>query len=219
VLLLYSQTLIGFFGEGKNMKTGRLFLVATDNNPVGPRGQSDSFAKQIVRSARVARGLATKGATRPVIFTGEDPSSREMALTVIEWMKHPTIALTASPKLNDRDWGGLSMLTKDAIDRRYSQLEQDLWLSTWKSTALGCESLRQVLQRVGPFLAQDIWNQQAKGEDVVVVSAFAPALAIKVFLKQAQQRSFTQLSPLVPTAYLFDEHAKVVQEQPFVRQL
>jgi broad specificity phosphatase PhoE len=186
------------------VKYGRLVLVPTEVVPMGPKHTPALRGTQMLRAAHIARKLILGGFRPQHAFVGPDAISRHMAESILAGT-NSSVGPTPCDRLEDRKWGVMRELGATTIDRTYSQEVQQNWLTTWKGAPHGGESLRQMRQRVVPFIQQPLMPTLRQGNVLLVVPAWT-ALVIRTSLEHGPGiPEISLFTPLWNKTYVFGD--------------
>ena len=129
---------------------------------------------------------------------------------VLDAMDQKDIPTVRSPALNERDYGDLTGLDKNAARERWGAARVHIWRRSHEVAPPGGESLKDVAARVLPFYRRDIVPRVLRGERILVVAHEHSLRALVMELERldAAQIVDRELATGVPAIYrIADEDA------------
>jgi 2,3-bisphosphoglycerate-dependent phosphoglycerate mutase len=136
-----------------------------------------------------AEEIAEKLKDEPVTKAYQSDLIRCKHTLEIVLSKHPTVPVFTDPRIKERDYGNLTSLNKDEIERQNPE-QYKLWHRSYDVPPPGGESIKMVEQRVMPFLNELL--ESLKPQDVVFICASSNS--IRPFRKYFEHLSNEEIS-------------------------
>jgi 2,3-bisphosphoglycerate-dependent phosphoglycerate mutase len=137
--------------------------------------------KGIAEARAAGRRLKAQGFTFTVAFTSALVRAQHSLDLMLEELGQTKIPVLKDQALNERDYGELSGLNKDAAREKWGAEQVHTWRRSYDVAPPGGESLRDTAARVLPFYIQDILPRVLRG-DTVIVSAHGNSLRALVMV-------------------------------------
>ena len=137
--------------------------------------------KGIAEARAAGRRLKAQGFTFTVAFTSALVRAQHSLDLMLEELGQTKIPVLKDQALNERDYGELSGLNKDAAREKWGAEQVHTWRRSYDVAPPGGESLRDTAARVLPFYIQDILPRMLRG-DTVIVSAHGNSLRALVMV-------------------------------------
>lgn len=124
-----------------------------------------------VEEARGAgRRLKAMGVGFDVAYTSALSRAQRTCGLILEEIGQPDLQTVADQALNERDYGDLSGLNKDAARERWGEEQVHLWRRSYDVPPPGGESLKDTVARVLPYYVSTILPRVMRGERVLVAA-------------------------------------------------
>lgn len=142
------------------------------------------------------------------IFHVDDPELEKMqkhALLNKELSAYKTIAL------NERHYGDLQGLNKDAMRKKFGKEQVHLWRRSFDVRPPNGESLEDTLKRVLPFFKKHILKNLKANKNVLIVAHGNSLRAITKYLEKISNKEIPNYEiPLgIPIVYNMDKNMKI----------
>jgi 2,3-bisphosphoglycerate-dependent phosphoglycerate mutase len=137
--------------------------------------------KGIAEARAAGRRLKAQGFTFTVAFTSALVRAQHSLDLMLEELGQTKIPVLKDQALNERDYGELSGLNKDAAREKWGAEQVHTWRRSYDVAPPGGESLRDTAARVLPFYIQHILPRVLRG-DTVIVSAHGNSLRALVMV-------------------------------------
>lgn len=108
------------------------------------------------------------------------------------------------PVLNERYYGDLQGLDKDEARRKFGEDKVLMWRRSWDQKPPHGESLRDVYNRVIPFMESNIISQVKKGKNVLVCAHSNSLRAIIKYIEKISDINIVNLEFPTGKAILYD---------------
>jgi 2,3-bisphosphoglycerate-dependent phosphoglycerate mutase len=134
---------------------------------------------------------------------------------MLEELRQTKIPVLKDQALNERDYGELSGLNKDAAREKWGAEQVHTWRRSYDVAPPGGESLRDTAARVLPFYIQDILPRVLRG-DTVIVSAHGNSLRALVMVLERlspQQIVAREIATGVPLIYRLNADSTVAEKK------
>ncbi|MBP1182779.1 2,3-bisphosphoglycerate-dependent phosphoglycerate mutase [Methylobacterium sp. PvR107] len=147
-----------------------------------------------VAEARAAgRGLKREGYSFDAAFTSELVRAQRTCALLLEEMGLRDLAVIRDPALNERDYGDLSGLNKDAARARWGDAQVHAWRRSYDVRPPGGESLKDTAARVLPYYITTILPQVMAGQRVLVAAHGNSLRALVMVLDRLDGEAVTDL--------------------------
>jgi 2,3-bisphosphoglycerate-dependent phosphoglycerate mutase len=124
-----------------------------------------------VEEARVAgERLKARNLGFDLAFTSALTRAQETLRLMLEEIGQPELPTIRDQALNERDYGDLSGLNKDAARQRWGAEQVHLWRRSYDVSPPGGESLKDTVARALPYYVQEILPRVLRGERVLVAA-------------------------------------------------
>jgi 2,3-bisphosphoglycerate-dependent phosphoglycerate mutase len=142
-----------------------------------------------VKEARAAgRALKQQGIRFDVGFTSALKRAQRSLDLMLEELGQPGIPVFKDLALNERDYGELSGLNKDAARTRWSEAQVHIWRRSYDVAPPGGESLRDTAARVLPYYIQEILPHVMRAENALVSAHGNSLRALVMVLERLSPR-------------------------------
>jgi 2,3-bisphosphoglycerate-dependent phosphoglycerate mutase len=143
-------------GNLKNIFTGWTDLDLTEHG--------------IAEARAVGTRLKSMGLSFDVAFTSSLQRAWKTCMIVLGMTGASHVQEFRSPALNERDYGALTGLNKDAARARWGEAQVQLWRRSYDVPPPEGESLKDTSARVLPYFLQDILPRVMRGESTLLVA-------------------------------------------------
>jgi 2,3-bisphosphoglycerate-dependent phosphoglycerate mutase len=171
--------------------------------------------KGIAEARAAGRRLKAQGFTFTVAFTSALVRAQHSLDLMLEELGQTKIPMLKDQALNERDYGELSGLNKDAAREKWGAEQVHTWRRSYDVAPPGGESLRDTAARVLPFYIQDILPRVLRG-DTVIVSAHGNSLRALVMVLERlspQQIVAREIATGVPLIYRLNADSTVAEKK------
>jgi 2,3-bisphosphoglycerate-dependent phosphoglycerate mutase len=171
--------------------------------------------KGIAEARAAGRRLKAQGFTFTVAFTSALVRAQHSLDLMLEELGQTKIPVLKDQALNERDYGELSGLNKDAAREKWGAEQVHTWRRSYDVAPPGGESLRDTAARVLPFYIQDILPRVLRG-DTVIVSAHGNSLRALVMVLERlspQQIVAREIATGVPLIYRLNADSTVAEKK------
>jgi 2,3-bisphosphoglycerate-dependent phosphoglycerate mutase len=171
--------------------------------------------KGIAEARAAGRRLKAQGFTFTVAFTSALVRAQHSLDLMLEELGQTKIPVLKDQALNERDYGELSGLNKDAAREKWGAEQVHIWRRSYDVAPPGGESLRDTAARVLPFYIQDILPRVLRG-DTVIVSAHGNSLrALVMVLERLSPQDIVarEIATGVPLIYRLNADSTVAEKK------
>jgi 2,3-bisphosphoglycerate-dependent phosphoglycerate mutase len=116
------------------------------------------------------RRLRDAGITFGAAFTSDLIRARATCRIILDELGLAEIAPARNGALNERDYGELSGLDKDATRRRWGDAQVQTWRRSYDAAPPGGESLKDTLARAVPYYLREIMPPVMRGVNCLVAT-------------------------------------------------
>jgi 2,3-bisphosphoglycerate-dependent phosphoglycerate mutase len=128
----------------------------------------DLSAKGLAEARAAGRLLKAEGCRFDVAFTSALKRARHTLTLMLDELQQADLPVRTHQALNERDYGELSGLNKDAARKRWGEKQVHIWRRSYDVAPPGGESLKDTAARVLPYYEAAIWPEVAAGRNVLV---------------------------------------------------
>jgi len=134
---------------------------------------------------------------------------------ILKTMKHPKIKIKKDWRLNERDYGKLVGMNKDAARKKFGVEQVHIWRRSYDVAPPGGESLKDTAERTLPYFKKYIMADIKKGNDVLVSAHGNSLRSIVMKLDKLTKRQVLNLEiPTgVPIVYEFGRGGRIVSKK------
>src|SRR5581483_4280563 len=157
-----------------------------------------------INEAREAgRKLKAQGLTFDIAFTSALKRAQHTLDLMLEELGQTKIPVIKDQALNERDYGDLSGLNKDAARKKWGEEQVHVWRRSYAVAPPGGESLKDTLARTLPYYVTEIMPRVLRGERVLVSAHGNSLRALVMVLDKHTPKSITKLNlaTCVPIIY------------------
>ncbi|BGP36438.1 Phosphoglycerate mutase [Rhodotorula kratochvilovae] len=198
--------------HGQSATNAANVFTGTDDPPLTPRGRDE--ASQLGVTLRALEGLPpiTHAYTSPL-----QRASDSLALLLSSLGQSPPPATTVAPALNERDYGLLNGVDKDAAADKYGAEQVHAWRRGFRAVPPGGESLEMTVERVWAYYEAEVLPRLRRGECVLVVSHGNTLRGLCMRLDGLGEDEVDQLvlGTGALRVYMIDAEGKVVERRLF----
>jgi 2,3-bisphosphoglycerate-dependent phosphoglycerate mutase len=179
----------------------------------------DLTERGIAEARAAGRGLKRDGYGFDVAFTSELLRAQRTCSLILEEMALPDVPIIRQRALNERDYGDLSGLNKDAARARWGDAQVHTWRRSYDVRPPGGESLKDTAARVLPYYIAAILPRVMAGQRVLVAAHGNSLRALAMVLDglNEEQVPDLQIRTGVPLVYRLNADttvaSKIVLEQ------
>ena len=129
------------------------------------------------------------------------------------WINNELI-MTKNDKLNERDYGDLVGLNKEETANKFGKEQVHLWRRSYDIAPPGGESLKNVVNRVGPYFNDFIKPQLILNKNVIIVAHgnSIRAIMIQIGLYQKEEISEIEFPTGIPFQIIY-ESDKIIKSE------
>lgn len=115
-------------------------------------------------------GEKLQGTHLDAVFTSGLKRAQKTADLALNSMKINDLRVIRAKELNERHYGDLQGLDKDATRKKYGEDQVHIWRRSFDIPPPGGESLKDTCERVLPYYERDILPRLKEGHDILVVA-------------------------------------------------
>ncbi|MBA9064056.1 2,3-bisphosphoglycerate-dependent phosphoglycerate mutase [Methylobacterium fujisawaense] len=174
----------------------------------------DLTERGIAEARAAGRGLKRDGYGFDVAFTSELLRAQRTCSLILEEMALPDVPIIRQRALNERDYGDLSGLNKDAARARWGDAQVHTWRRSYDVRPPGGESLKDTAARVLPYYIAAILPRVIAGQRVLVAAHGNSLRALAMVLDglKEEQVPDLQIRTGVPLVYRLNADTTVASK-------
>ena len=169
-----------------------------------------------IAEARAAgRKLKAQGLHFDIAFTSALVRAQHSLDLMLEEMGQQSIAVIKDQALNERDYGDLAGLNKDAARKKWGAEQVHIWRRSYDVAPPGGESLKDTAARVLPYYIQEILPRVLRGDNVLI-SAHGNSLRALVMVLEhlsPEQIVAREIATGVPLIYRLNADSTVAEKR------
>ena len=175
----------------------------------------DLTPKGIEEARAAGRKLKALGHRYDVAFTSALTRAQHTLRLILEEIGQPDLTTIRDQALNERDYGDLTGLDKDAARQRFGEAQVHVWRRSYDIPPPGGESLKMTAERVLPYFARQIEPRVLKGERVLVAAHgnSLRALIMKLEGLTGDEIVKRELATGAPVIYRLDGDGSVAEKR------
>jgi 2,3-bisphosphoglycerate-dependent phosphoglycerate mutase len=166
----------------------------------------DLTEKGVAEAHHAGRALAAAGFKFDVAYTSDLKRAQHTLSIILAELRESSLPTHRDQRLNERDYGELSGLNKDAARKRWGESQVHIWRRSYDIPPPGGESLKDTAARVLPYYRSHIEPEIAAGRNVLVVAHGNSLRALIMHLEELSGEEIVarELGTGVPIIYTFD---------------
>ncbi|WP_426314608.1 2,3-bisphosphoglycerate-dependent phosphoglycerate mutase [Methylobacterium fujisawaense] len=174
----------------------------------------DLTERGIAEARAAGRGLKRDGYGFDVAFTSELLRAQRTCSLILEEMALPDVPIIRQRALNERDYGDLSGLNKDAARARWGDAQVHTWRRSYDVRPPGGESLKDTAARVLPYYIAAILPRVMADQRVLVAAHGNSLRALAMVLDglNEEQVPDLQIRTGVPLVYRLNADTTVASK-------
>ena len=169
-----------------------------------------------IAEARAAgRKLKAQGLHLDIAFTSALVRAQHSLDLMLEELGQQSIAVIKDQALNERDYGDLAGLNKDAARKKWGAEQVHIWRRSYDVAPPGGESLKDTAARVLPYYIQEILPRVLRGDNVLI-SAHGNSLRALVMVLEhlsPEQIVAREIATGVPLIYRLNADSTVAEKR------
>ncbi len=169
----------------------------------------------IEQARNAGRLLRERGLRFDVAFTSILSRAEETCRLILQELGQPNLETIHDQALNERDYGDLAGLNKDAARKRWGAEQVHKWRRSYDVHPPGGESLKDTVARVLPYYIQKILPRVMRGERVLVAAHGNSLRALVMVLDSLTSETIpeVELATGVPLVYRLSDDTTVAQKE------
>jgi len=128
----------------------------------------DLSPRGIEEARKAGQALKNEGLTFDMAFTSALKRAQHTLDIILEELGQSDIPIEQDQALNERDYGDLAGLNKDAARERWGEDQVHIWRRSFDTPPPGGESLKDTAERVLPYYEAHILPHLKAGKAVIV---------------------------------------------------
>ena len=175
----------------------------------------DLSPKGIGEAKAAGARLREQGLFFDIAFTSALTRAQHTCALLLEELGQNKLKTIRDAALNERDYGELSGLNKDAARERWGEEQVHIWRRSYDVPPPGGESLKDTVARVLPYYAQEILPRALRGERVLVAAHGNSLRALVMVLDRLTPATIPamELDTGVPLIYRLKPDSTVLSKQ------
>jgi 2,3-bisphosphoglycerate-dependent phosphoglycerate mutase len=130
----------------------------------------DLTPKGIEEAKAAGRKLKAKGLTFDIAYTSALTRAQHTLRLLLAELGQPGLETVCDQALNERDYGDLTGLDKDAARQRFGEEQVHIWRRSYDVPPPGGESLKMTAERVLPYVEREIMPKVMAGKRVLIAA-------------------------------------------------
>ena len=154
----------------------------------------DLTEKGVTEALEAGRKLKTQGIKFDVAFTSSLKRAQRTLDLMLAELGQTSIPVFKDEALNERDYGDLVGLNKDAARKKWGEEQVHIWRRSYDVAPPGGESLKDTLARTLPYYVTEILPRVLRGERVLVSAHGNSLRALVMVLDRHTPETITKLN-------------------------
>ena len=171
-------------------------------------------AKGIQEAQATGRELKQAGVHLDFCFTSALVRAQKTCTLILQELGQDTLACARSAALNERDYGALTGMNKDAARQRWGAEQVQLWRRSYAQAPPEGESLRDTGRRVLPYYKEQIAPKLQAQKTVLVVAHGNSLRALVMELEGLRPEEIVarEIPTGAPLRYQTDDAGRVTRQ-------
>lgn len=172
----------------------------------------DLTDRGVAEAIQAGKLLAEQGHKFDVAYTSLLLRATRTLELILDELGQAGLETVRDQDLNERDYGALSGMDKDAAIARWGTDKVLQWRRSYNVPPPGGESLKDTSARVLPFYKRRIWPDVRSGKNVIVATHGNTMRALIMYMEElsAQQIIEREVATGVPMVYRMTMHGHVM---------
>ena len=167
-------------------------------------GWTDEPLSDVGRETAKVLANKLKNIRFDLVYTSDLSRTSETAKIIIENLNQSGLKIQASQEIKERDYGDLTGRNHSEAAKKFGQDQVDLWRRSWAETPPHRESLKDVYNRVAPFLKTEILPQLQKENKNILIAAHGNSLRATIkYFDLIPDREIAKLEILYDSPYIY----------------
>lgn len=151
-----------------------------------------SLSEEGIKSAKE---VAEKLAIFPIdkVYTSPLIRNKKTVVLILENLNKKELPVVINKALDERNYGKLQGLNKEAVKIQFGEKQVRLWRRSWDVAPPGGESLKDVYQRAVPFFKKYVEKDLQEGKNVLVVASHNSLRAIVKYVEKVSNEDIINL--------------------------
>jgi 2,3-bisphosphoglycerate-dependent phosphoglycerate mutase len=174
----------------------------------------DLTEKGIAEARAAGRKLKAEGLSFDVAFTSVLIRAQRSLDLILEEMGQTKIPVFRDKALNERDYGDLSGLNKDAARAKWGAEQVHIWRRSYDVAPPGGESLKDTAARVLPYYIQEILPAVLRGKRALIAAHGNSLRALVLVLERLSTSDILkrEIGTGVPLIYRLNADSTVAEK-------
>jgi len=169
-----------------------------------------SLSKEGIKSAKkVAKNLYNIRIDK--VYTSPLIRNRKTVSLILEELDKKYLPVFIDKALDERNYGELQGLNKNAVRRKYGEKKVRLWRRSWKYPPPSGESLKDVYDRVIPFYKNNIQNDLKENKNVLVVASHNSLRALVKYLEKISDEDIINLEIPIASLRIYEINKSLIK--------
>ncbi len=130
----------------------------------------DLSANGVEEAKQAGRELKAKGIKFDTVYTSTLKRAYNTATIALKEAGQPALEFIKHDDLRERDYGDLTGLNKDEMRKKFGEEQVHIWRRSYDVPPPNGESLKDVVERVGPYYREHIEPRIKAGENVLLAA-------------------------------------------------
>jgi phosphoglycerate mutase, BPG-dependent, family 1 len=171
-------------------------------------------AKGVEEARRAGEKLHDMRIRFDVAYTSNLSRAQRTCQIILDGIGQGDLETIRDEALNERDYGDLTGLNKDAAREKFGEEQVHIWRRSFDIPPPGGESLKDTAARVLPYFEAEILPRVLKGENVLVAAHgnSLRALIMEIEGLSGEEIIARELDTGVPIVYRLDEEGAIVDK-------
>jgi 2,3-bisphosphoglycerate-dependent phosphoglycerate mutase len=155
--------------------------------------------------------IANKGILFDLMYTSMLTRAQKTGDLILQEMRHPEITIIKNEALNERNYGSLAGLNKDAARKKWGDDQVHIWRRSFDIPPPNGESLKDTAERVLPYFKSEIMPKVIEGSSILIAAHGNSLRSLIMELDSISSEEIVNLE--IPTGapiqYVFNEDGSI----------
>ncbi|WP_375616914.1 2,3-bisphosphoglycerate-dependent phosphoglycerate mutase [Bartonella sp. AP58NXGY] len=171
----------------------------------------DLTEKGHAEAIEAGKNLKAAGLKFDIAYTSALQRAQKTAWHILEQMGQSDLQLIKTPALNERNYGDLAGLNKDAVRQQWGEKQVQIWRRSYTIAPPNGESLRDTAARVWPYYLYHIQPHILRSQTVLIAAHGNSLRALMMALEDLNGEEIIsqELATGIPIIYTFNPDSTI----------
>ncbi|WP_375703825.1 2,3-bisphosphoglycerate-dependent phosphoglycerate mutase [Bartonella sp. AD13SXNS] len=171
----------------------------------------DLTEKGHAEAIEAGKNLKAAGLKFDIAYTSALQRAQKTARHILEQMGQSDLQLIKTPALNERNYGDLAGLNKDAVRQQWGEKQVQIWRRSYTTAPPNGESLRDTGARIWPYYLYHIQPHILRSQTVLIAAHGNSLRALMMALEDLNGEEIIsqELATGIPIIYTFNPDSTI----------